>query len=266
MQATAKRSSLAARSLKTIGVILIISSLIDYLIIPIPYQFLDIQWRIGVASTLVDRGIVPMIGIGLMFAGYKMDSDEGKGAVSPKKWMYLPFWGLILSAVLGFVFLLLTPVHLNDVRMASAQELENINSQARQAETRLNAQLGSEEFQTRLEQEQQAAKEQFKALLSDPERLKTVIESKDTPDDVKEALKAAQNDPASLDKFFEERVADIPTRLTDRLKEEETTRRQQISREASKSAIRIGLSSFLLAIGYLTIAWTGLKGMMRPRR
>jgi hypothetical protein len=50
------------------------------------------------------------------------------------------------------------------------------------------------------------------------------------------------------------------------VREQQETQTRQVGREASKSAIRVGLSSLLLSIGYIVISWTGLKGMMSPRR
>ncbi|MGD1903329.1 MAG: HpsJ family protein [Geitlerinemataceae cyanobacterium] len=266
MKASSKRSSLAALSLKTVGIILIVSSLLDYTILPIPYQPLDIAWRISLASTFVDRGIIPMIGLGLMFAGYKMDTDEGRGGSVSKKWQYLPFWGLVLAAVLGVFFALLTPMHLNDVRMASQNRLASIEEEARRVETNFNAQLGSEEFQTQLEQQQVEAKEQFKSLLENPDRLQTVIDSPDTPEEIRVVLEEAKTNPQALDDFFEERVAAIPEQVLGRVREQQENQTRQVGREAGKSAIRIGLSSLLLAVGYLIIGGVGLKGMMRPRR
>jgi hypothetical protein len=266
MQTSKKRSSLAALSLKTVGVILIVSSLLDYIILPIPYQPLDVAWRISLASTFVDRGIIPMIGIGLMFTGYKMDTDEGRGGSVTKKWQYLPFWGLVLSAFLGLFFLLLTPMHLNDVRAASQERLASIEAEARQVESNFNAQLGTEEFQTQLEQQQADAKAQFKSLLENPDRLQAVIDSPDTPDEIKAVLEEAKTNPQALDDFFEERVANIPDQVLGRVREQQETQTRQVGREAGKSAIRVGLSSLLLSVGYIVIGWSGLKGMMRPSR
>lgn len=261
-----KPSSLAARSLKVVGVLLIVSSILDYLIIPAPYRPLDVQWRIQFASTLVDRGIIPMIGLALTFAGYWMDTAGAATALPRKKWQDLRFWGLILASLFGLLFLLLTGIHFNDVRMQSNNRLQNIEQQARQAETQLNTQLSSEQFQQQISQQREQLETQLQQLLQNEDQLNQVLQSEQTPDRLRELLQASQDNPQALQSFLDEQASQLPDQLSGQIRERELELERETRLAAWKSAFRIGLSSLLLAIGYILIGWTGLKGMMRPRR
>ncbi|MBO9999022.1 MAG: HpsJ family protein [Cyanobacteria bacterium SID2] len=268
MKATTPRqpSSLAARSLKIVGLLLIVSSVLDYLIIPAPYRPLDLQWRINVASVFVDRGIIPMIGLALTFAGYWMDTAGAATTLPRKKWQDIRFWGLILSSLLGLMFLLLTGIHFNDVRMQSNQRLSSIEQQARQAETQLNTQLSSEEFQQQIDQQRTQLENQLKVLLEDEAQLNQVLENEQTPERLRQLLEESKENPDALGAFLDEQAAQLPDQLSGQIRQRELDLEKAARLEAWKSAFRIGISSFLLAIGYILIGWMGLKGMMRPRR
>lgn len=261
-----KPSSLAARSLKVVGILLILSSFLDILVIPAPYQPLDLPWRLQFASTVVDRGVIPMIGIALTFAGYWMDTAGAATALPRKKWQDLRFWGLILSSFLGVVFLLVTAIHFNDVRMQSSTRLQDIQQQARQAETELNIQLGSEEFQQQVTQQRTQLETQLRGLLENPDQVNQLLESEQTPQQLRALLEASQENPEEIDRFLDEQASQLPEQLGGQIRERQLELEQQTRLAAWKSAFRIGTSSLLLAIGYILIGWTGLKGMMRPRR
>ena len=63
----------AALTVKVVGIILILSFLLDFLILIFPFQPTDRLWQINLATALVDRGIVPLVGIGMLFVGYWID-------------------------------------------------------------------------------------------------------------------------------------------------------------------------------------------------
>ena len=134
----------AASTLSLAGIILIVSSIIDYLILPVPYKPLDLQWRIALVPQLVDRGIFPMIGIALLFAGSWIRSTSTNSSSAPSnKFLDIHFWSLVLSSILGFVFLAMGILHLVDVGRAKSQTLGQINQQAQQAEPSLARRLTS---------------------------------------------------------------------------------------------------------------------------
>ncbi len=136
------------------------------MILLLPFQPTDRAWQINLATALVDRGIVPLVGLGLLFAAYWMIVLMLGGDRPPG--IDLRFPALILSSILGLMFLLIFPLHLNNVRQASTQTVNQISQDADQAENQLKtqlsqfqAQLNNDQGKAQLEQLRNQAKAQF---------------------------------------------------------------------------------------------------------
>ncbi len=255
-----------SRTLKVAGIILILSFFVDFLILLFPIQPTNKEWLIGLATALVDRGIVPMIGISLLFAGYWIDTpDDGHS-----QGIDLRFPALILSSVLGLMFLLIFPLHLNNVRQASDQTVTQIDKDAEQRESLLKnklsqveAQLGNDQVKAALEKQKSQVKEQFTTLLKDDQRYKEALNNPSLPAQQKELLKKFKANPQELDKFIAQQ-ADPRAQANQQLgqirnrKEEDE---KQARDAAWKSGLRIGIGSLLLSIGYIIIGWAGIRGM-----
>ncbi|WP_414577906.1 HpsJ family protein [Anabaena sp. CCY 9402-a] len=258
-------SANAALTLKVVGIILIVSFLLDFLILLFPFQPTDRIWQINVATALVDRGIVPLVGVGALFTGYWMQeaSDGPKG-------FDFRFPVLILSSILGLIFLLIFPLHLNNVRQASTQTVNQISQDADQAESQLKnqlnqfqAQINNEQGKAQLEQLRTQAKAQFSELLKDEQKYQQALNSPQIPAAQKELLKKFKANPKELDQFIAQQTD--PQGLANQRLNQIRQRRDDASKQAKdnawKSGLRIGISSLLLAIGYIIIGWTGLRGM-----
>jgi hypothetical protein len=63
--------------LKLSGVIFIVSALFDFISFAIPLQWQDVQWQIRFVTAIVDRGIVPMLGMMLILVGLLARFDHG---------------------------------------------------------------------------------------------------------------------------------------------------------------------------------------------
>jgi hypothetical protein len=250
--------SLTARTLKTVGAIVIIASLVDYLVLPIPFKPLDLSWRIDITTQIVDRGIIPMMGLGFLFTGYWVASTTTSATPPQNKLLDMRFWALVLSSLLGLLFLVLAPLHLRDVSFASDQRLQQINAEATKQEAQLESQLGSEELKTRIQQQ----KEALKAAAADPSQREALINNPQIPPDLKKILEESKDNPKALEDFLNQQAQALPDQLATQLREQKQGAEQQIRLTAWKSGLRIGVSSILLAIGYMIIGWTGLKGMM----
>lgn len=245
--------------LKTVGTILVVSSLLDYITLAIPFQPLNSQWQIAFTGQIVDRGIVPMVGIALMIIAYWIENSVSRAVKSSGFSLKLPVF--ILSLFLGFVFLILVPLHLNNLRLVSSNALTQIEQRASEAETRISEQY-----------------EQLNAIATDPQRLQ-LLESRITELDTAigsgqfqgqnlnpQQLQRLEETKQQLQNFRE--LANNPEALEARLGELQTQLRDQklqregrAKTEALKQGIRTGLSSLLLAIGYLVMGWFGLQGI-----
>lgn len=250
-------SKFTSLSLKTVGIILIVSSILDYITLAIPFQPLDSQWQIAFTGQIVDRGIVPMVGMAFILVGYWIESASSKAIKASGFNLRLPVF--IFSLLLGFMFLILVPLHLNNLRLVSTRALDSLQERASLAEERISEQY-----------------EQLNAISTDPQRLQ-LLEGriKDLNSAIASGQFEGQNlNPQQLQRLestklqlenFRE-LAQNPEALEARLSELQTQLRDQkleregrAKTEALKQGIRTGLSSFLLAIGYLVMGWFGLQ-------
>ncbi|HBB35097.1 MAG TPA: hypothetical protein DC064_25745 [Cyanobacteria bacterium UBA9273] len=226
---------------------MIVSSLLDYIILAIPFQPLKPEWQFGFTTAMVDRGIIPMVGIGFLVVGYWIGNSDSSSLPERRSVATdLRFWTFILASLLGLIFLLLVPLHFNNVRVQSDQALQKIGQQAQQAETQLEAQT-----------------QQVNTLIKDPKRLEELEKAIDSGQvqgeqlqrlqAVREQLQALKQDPKALN----QRVEQAQTQIRSGKLEAEKRART----EALKAGLRTGLSSLLLAIGYSIIGWMGLRSL-----
>ncbi|WP_392531753.1 HpsJ family protein [Nostoc sp. C117] len=257
-----------ALTVKVVGIICILSFFIDFFILLLPFQPTDRGWQISLATALVDRGIVPLVGLGLLFAGYWIDSADA--ASDRPQGIDLRFPALIISSVLGLMFLLIFPLHLNNVNQAKTQTVNQITQEADQAENQLNnrlsqlqAQLNTDQGKAQLEQLRSQTKAQFTELLKDDQKYKQALESSQIPPNIKELLKKAKTNPQELDKAIEQQtdLQTLKNQQLSQLRQRRDDAVKQAKDNAWKSGLRIGISSLLLSIGYIIIGWTGLRGM-----
>ncbi len=245
---TSKFTSLC---LKTAGTVLITSSLVDYISLLIPFEPLNSQWQIPFTLQIVDRGIVPMVGISLILIGYWIQNQNtAKSGSSPLRSI-----ALFLSLILGLIFLLLLPVQLFNLGEISTEAVANIEQSIGVAETRISEQFA-----------------QLNSLASDPQRLQQLDQNiKDIESAIKneefqgqklnsQQIKGLEANKEQLESFRD--LAKNPQELQTRLNESQEELQAQKGRaktDALKEGIRIALSSLFLAIGYLTIGRFGLQ-------
>lgn len=242
-------SPLAAISLKLVGKITVIASIIDYAVLLFPPQFNSTQWLLGTTTQLVDRGIVPLVGIALLFAGAWIESNLGIGSRARNLLIDSRFWACILASLLGLMFLGLTILHPNNVRITSRDAIGQISTQADQASTQLEARFTQQ-------------RDQLGALLQNEEQLQLAIESGQIAPEQLGVLEEFQNDPAALDQFLEQQLGEARQQAQTQIGTRREEAEQQVRQEALKSGIRVAISSLLLAIGYIVIGWTGLRRLL----
>ncbi|WP_199248161.1 HpsJ family protein [[Phormidium] sp. ETS-05] len=254
-------SPLAPTTLKLVGVLLIVSSLVDYIVLAIPPQISEKEWLLGYVTQIVDRGVIPLVGLALLFAGFWIDGATGSLKPSRSPILDIRFWSLGLATVLGLVFLLALPLHLNNVRLLRSETLQRVRQEASVAETTLLAQLQSNEAKAAIEREQTQVKEQIQQLLADKERLDQFLGSDQVPPVLKEIVQESQKKPADVEKLVKDKLN--LEALKDARLNEIRGRKDQAENQAklrtAKAAAQTGISSLLLALGYSIIGWTGFK-------
>ncbi len=254
-----------SRTLKVVGIILILSFLVDVLILSFPFQPTNSGWQTSLSTAFVDRGIVPLVGLGMLFGGHWVDSFDD----SSPSGIDLRFPALILSSILGLIFLLIFPLHLNNVKKISERNIEQVSARATQTENQVQAQLqqlqarlNTDEAKAQIEKQKAQIKAQFSELIKDDAKYKEALERPNIPERQKELLKQFKADPKALDAFIAEQSD--PTKLANQrlsqIRSDKEAAVDAAKQSAWKSGLRVGMSSLLLSIGYIIIGWTGLKG------
>jgi uncharacterized membrane protein len=242
-------SPLAAIALKLVGIVTILSALLDFLILLIPPEFLNSQWQLNTTTQIVDRGIVPLVGIALLLAGFWIERSSGQGKQAGNLLADLRFWACIISSVLGLIFLIFTFLHVNNVRNTSREALAQVEREANQATTQLEERLQGE-----LTQQQS----QLQLLFQDESLLQQAVDAGQLPQDILQF----KDNPAALDEFLTQRAGEARQQIETEIGSRREDARARIKQEAAKSAIRISTSSLLLAIAYVVIGWTGLRRLL----
>ena len=249
-------SQFTSLSLKTAGVILVLSSLLDYITLGISLNVTEPQSLISFISQLVDRGIVPMVGMAFLLVGYWIDSNS---SLAKEQGFNLKMPVFIISLVLGFIFLVSVPIHLNNLRLVYQNASAQLDNSVQAADNRISDQY-----------------EQLEAISQDPERLQvldTRINEINTAigsgqfqgrNLTAQQLQRLQNTKQQLEDFRElaknpEALEAKLNELQTQLKSQEKVRKDRAKNEILKQGVRTGLSSLMLAIGYLFIGWLGLK-------
>ena len=240
--------SLAPQTLVVVGLILIVSALLDYTILLIPPNFLDAQWQIGFISQLVDRGIIPLVGLALLFAGLWTGNQISDRSNLFRLPLALP--ALILASLLGLIFLLAVPLHINNSLQERGAALERIEEEAQTTIAQLEGQI-----QAQVAQERQ----RINALLENQEALQQAIQAGQLSQDQAVLLQQFKTEPGSLETYLEDESANVREQAELELATQRAAAEKQIKESGWKSMVRTGANSLFLAIGYAIVGWTGLR-------
>ncbi|MGD1858333.1 MAG: HpsJ family protein [Leptolyngbyaceae cyanobacterium] len=246
-------SPIAALALKLVGGITILAALVDFLVLLLPPDLLNRTWQITTATQLVDRGIVPLVGIALLFTGFWIDSYVSGKRSSGSLFLDARFWTCLLACILGLIFAVLTPIHMNNVRLQSQEALTQVSTEATEATNQLEQRLNAEVTQQR---------DRIGGLINNPEQIDQLVASGNVTEEQAAQIRQFQDSPESLDDFLTGQASELRTRLETEIgsRREEATKR--VRAEATKASIRISLSSILLAVGYIVIGISGIRRLL----
>lgn len=248
---------LVPRILVVVGVILILSALLDYLILlyPLPdFQESAVarRWLLTFASQMVDRGIIPLVGLVFLFTGFwTADQVQSRSAQFVSN-LPLRIPALILASILGLGFLVLAPLHWNNNRIEGAERLQQIQEQAQTAETQLDQNL-----QTQVQQEQA----RINILLQNEAQLNEAISTGQISLQQATLLQRFIDEPGSLDVYLNQQAEEFRNQALEQIQTRQAEAEQQAKLSNRKSGTRTILTSLLLAVGYVIVGWTGLKDM-----
>ncbi|WP_144052140.1 HpsJ family protein [Gloeocapsa sp. PCC 73106] len=246
--------------LKVVGIILIVSSLLDFITLSIPLKLSQTSWQLQFVNNVVDRGIVPLIGIVLFLIGWWITNTQLE-EVPRKNHIDRRFPFLVFAVVLGMCYLAVIPIHLSNINDIRRTALVKINRQAEESEARIQSEYS-----------------QIQKFLSAPQSSTKVTEALRQTDQIlnssqelseEQRLQLEQNRRRLEDYkkyvtqpgLLEEDLAGMQSRL-DAAKLEKIT---EANLESIKQGVRIGLNSLLLSIAYSVLGWFGLKNVIKAK-
>ena len=269
------QSPFITQTLKLVGVVLILSFLLDFVILAFPAGERDALWQIGFITATVDRGITPVIGLAFLMVGYWFERSNNDTLTQPPSWLSLKFWALLLSSLLGLLFLVMIPLHINNVNTESARAVERINENSSQEEAKVQneisqaqAQLGDPNVRTKLESDKNKFKTQVTALLQNEQQFNQAINSDRTPENEKKLLRQFKANPNALEDFLTQQ-SDPVALGSKRLAQLQTQKQKlvnQAKQEALQSSIRMTVRSLLISIAYIFIGWMGLRNLLSAKK
>jgi hypothetical protein len=246
-------SILASRTLKTVGIIVILASLLDMITLSMPYQIAERQWQINFVSQAVDRGVVPLVGLVLLLVGSWVDAVSDELPTRKPIWQDLRLYAFVLASLLGLFFLLVFPFHLNNVNGEYQTALGQVSQQSATAKTQL---------ENRLQQEIGSRQQQITQLLgATDEQLTQLEQSGQLSKEQATLIRQFKADRNGIAPFLKDQEDKLRTQATTELGKQKQQAEENLKTETLKSGLRIGISSLLLAIGYIVIGWTGLRSL-----
>lgn len=243
--------------LKLVGAILILTSLIDYITLFTTVDFQNKQTIITFTTGVVDRGFIPLVGIILTSLGVWFELGDAPGNQSSPMLRLVAF---VVASILGLLFLLIVPWHVLTVRDAAATEVTELGKRAETLKSQVETQVkqlkaqGPQQLNAQLAQIEQALNS---GSLSGAQLTQAQQE--------RERLRQLKTDPKALEATMEAQIAPKRTEEIARIDSDARKARELTETNAMRSALRTGLNSLLLAIGYVILGWTGLRQMLSGR-
>ena len=264
LKSTMSKSTTPALSapfvLKVVGYIMILSTLIDYATLLFPPKFSDDQWVGSTLIQLVDRGVIPLIGMVFVYvSGYLEGGSlrpEGRNSLMTGR-----FAMMILSGLLGLLFLLAVPKHFINTSNVANTAIDRIGKETKQQEDAVGPQV-----QQRLGQLQEQVKDKAK-LDGELKQINEVVASGKNPA-TGQPLEAAQMEQLKSSQQELQKLKDDPNYLQTmaknasdkellKIRDRKIKLEEQARAEATKTSIRTGLGSLLLATAFSLISWLG---------
>lgn len=255
--------------LKTAGGLLVLASLIEYILLFFPAavadsKLLEQYWKIDFWGQLVNSGVVPLVGMLLIFAGYWMNYTLNLPVEKRPAWKDLRFCISVLATLLGIVYLVTIPIFLNNANWLKEQTVKNINDKADIEIKRVNQQL--EQVNAQIAQYQKVASDKPK-LEQQIARLNQDLNSGQLQGQQLEQTKATRDHLEIL-----KNNAQLLEQSSKQAQEAAKKERERINTEVGKTksiaeshvillTVKTNLKSLILAIAYTLVGWFGLRNV-----
>lgn len=225
--------------LPIVGIVLVLTVVYDFTV-----RLFTLQWDkpdvvLNFLNELIDRGVIALLGLALVYAGFWLNSALGKTPsnsetdMAKPPWRSSQFWTFVFSSVLGLIFLLLVPFHFS----TSGQIVSAAATRADQQEAQIKFQI---------QQQQQ----EIQSVLAGGQ-IDQLLQQKGLPPDKVAILQELKKDPQAFDKKAAQQLEEM--------KKQKQQALDQVGKEVFLNRWRAEIRSLLLALGFVAIGWTGLR-------
>jgi hypothetical protein len=228
-----RQTSLA---LPAVGLVLIVTFLFDF-IVRLSFTSLDKpDVQVGLLNEFIDRGVIALIGLALVYAGFWLNSLVSRGKNEAKGrsiWQKPQFWTFVFASLMGLIFLILMPAHFG----ATGRILNDTATRFDQQEAQAKATLEQQKRQA----DQIVASGQIDEILKDP----------NLQPQQRALFEQLKQDPKALDKQLSAQLSNIQKEKGEAL--------GKLNQETTLNRLRAEVRSLLLAVGFTMLGWTGLR-------
>lgn len=237
----------AVRFMKLAGIMLVLFTIINYFLLIFTIKTGDTNWNLNFTTIIVEEGIIPILGIALMFCAYGFEEILGLAPPQPKlRWNSIKFWVYLLSFFFGIIFLLIIPLHISNAVAVSNEAVETANKTAKEEK---------EILEQRLEEQKNIIGD----MLRNQPKLDAFIKKRQLSEEQIANLAKFKNNPNA----FKVKVEEVRSTLTQQIESKQQQEIQKSQLSAFHSSLKICLTSLLLASCYLTIGWSGFRDKSR---
>lgn len=253
----------SSRVLTLVGLILILTFFLDFLVRLTSPQLGNAEVQLTLLNDLIDRGVIPLIGLSLIYAGFwfhlytkpPLATDAQDDKELRAAWQDPKFWTFVFASLLGLMFLLIIPFHYAKTGDVIQKALDQVEAEWTRNKATIDQQLN----QVKVEEQQ------WQAIGKDPTQLDQLLNNPQMPPQQKAALTQLKKDPQVLKQNVDARVKQLQqqqTQVAGQLADAEKRKAEVVKRaegERSMTRLRAGIRSILLAIAFASIGWTGLR-------
>ncbi len=227
-------------ALKTAGIVLITSTLVNVIFAIFPYQISDTKWWHMVGIELLGRGFFSLVGIVFLMVGQWLENLNRESGRSGN-WFFI---SALISVVFGITYLAIIPSQLVTANQERDKALAEMTQELGGAEAKIKEKLSMFQDKAKVQQELAILDQQIKSGQIPPAELENFKKEK-------ALIEQLNANPAQLKKKTDEFLG--------QLNQKRQLTSNQITANLLKTGIRASLFSLLLAAGHIFIGFTGLR-------
>jgi hypothetical protein len=246
-------------SLKLVGIICIILSLIDYILLAFAPKWGDSTWSIEYVGTVVERGIIPLVGMVFVLVGYWIDNSSNRPVSTGK--LKMPMF--VLAIILAIAFLLLIPVHYMNFNNYKTNTLAQIQEGASQREQQIQSTLSQLNEISKNPQSLDQRISQLNQVIASGKYNGQAV-SAQLLESANQQLKQLQSlkELAQKPQDFQKEIENTKNQLQTNLIETKNNYEQEVNKKFVQQGLRIMLNSLMLTIGFSAVGWFGIREEM----